>query len=252
MANTPNASFCTACGAEVASGANVCSNCGAKLSKPITKKPWFWIVIVVLVLALGGSMGGNSSSSSSSGSSSAKPDESTSVSNGNATLNITGGSATPSRPSAGKEVTIKAAKAEEGKVFDGWQVTEGDVSLADASAIETTFTMIDGTVSIEAVYRDADQTTTEGTKYADKFTLSTELTSDGYWSYIEGTIVNNSGKDLEYLQVEFTLYDSDGTNIGSAWDNASNVGKGETVKIKAIILADEDVDYYKFADISAW
>ena len=51
-------------------------------------------------------------------------------------------------------VTITADTAAEGKEFAGWNIVEGDVTLADASKAETTFTMGETAVRIEATYKD--------------------------------------------------------------------------------------------------
>ncbi|WP_062320148.1 immunoglobulin-like domain-containing protein [Halolactibacillus sp. JCM 19043] len=53
---------------------------------------------------------------------------------------------------AGETVTIEAATAPEGKQFKGWEVTSGDVTLADATEVETSFVMPGETVEITAIY----------------------------------------------------------------------------------------------------
>lgn len=50
---------CKTCGAEMASNAKTCPQCGAKNKKPIYKKWWFWVLIVIII---GGIIGGSSSS----------------------------------------------------------------------------------------------------------------------------------------------------------------------------------------------
>ena len=58
------------------------------------------------------------------------------------------------------EVTITANAAETGKEFDKWIVVSGDVELDDEKASETTFTMPDKDVKVEATYKDAEVTPT--------------------------------------------------------------------------------------------
>lgn len=106
--------------------------------------------------------------------------------------------------------------------------------------------------SASAPQREIDPHTTEGTKYEDKYTVTSELTSDGWASYVEGILVNKTNKKYNYIQIEFTLYDEDGNNIGSAFDNASNLGAGESWKFKASCLTTDTIGSYKFADISAY
>lgn len=50
---------CKTCGAEMASNAKACPQCGAKNKKPIFKKWWFWVLIVIII---GGIIGGSSGS----------------------------------------------------------------------------------------------------------------------------------------------------------------------------------------------
>lgn len=50
---------CKTCGAEMASNAKTCPQCGAKNKKPIYKKWWFWVLIVIII---GGIIGGSSGS----------------------------------------------------------------------------------------------------------------------------------------------------------------------------------------------
>lgn len=52
---------CRMCGQEIAVNAKICPHCGAKISKPIYKRWWFWLVIVFVGFwALGRSGTGNS------------------------------------------------------------------------------------------------------------------------------------------------------------------------------------------------
>lgn len=43
---------CDSCGAEIATSAKTCPQCGAKVKRPITKKWWFWVVVVVIIAAI--------------------------------------------------------------------------------------------------------------------------------------------------------------------------------------------------------
>ena len=49
---------CTSCGAEIATSAKTCPQCGAKIKRPITKKWWFWVLIVIVAAGI---IGGASS-----------------------------------------------------------------------------------------------------------------------------------------------------------------------------------------------
>lgn len=54
--------YCKLCGAEVTDNkAKKCANCGAKISKPIYKKWWFWVIIalgVIMIASSGGDQNG--------------------------------------------------------------------------------------------------------------------------------------------------------------------------------------------------
>lgn len=55
---------CTSCGAEIATSAKTCPQCGAKVKRPITKKWWFWVLIVIVAAGI---IGGASSGSGNGG-----------------------------------------------------------------------------------------------------------------------------------------------------------------------------------------
>ena len=57
---------CSHCGAEIAAGAKTCPQCGGKVSKPIYKKVWFWILIGILVLGIIGAASGSGSQGTAS------------------------------------------------------------------------------------------------------------------------------------------------------------------------------------------
>lgn len=54
-----NTKKCKSCGEEIAKGAKVCPNCGAKQKKSIFKKWWFWIIVAVIAIAAISSGGNN-------------------------------------------------------------------------------------------------------------------------------------------------------------------------------------------------
>ncbi len=51
--------ICKSCGAQIATSAKTCPNCGAKNKKPLFKRPWFIILVIIVVLGIiGGAMSG--------------------------------------------------------------------------------------------------------------------------------------------------------------------------------------------------
>lgn len=77
------------------------------------------------------------------------------------------------------------------------------------------------------------------------------VTNDGYWDHIEGIVQNNTGRDLDYVQISFTLYDVDGNVIGTAFTNANNIKDGGTWKFDALIT-DENYASFELDEISGW
>lgn len=63
--------------------------------------------------------------------------------------------------------------------------------------------------------------------------------SDEFSRYVVGRVKNNSDKNYSYVQVEISLYDDQGNQIGSTMDNVNNLASGGTWKFKAMILEDE-------------
>lgn len=56
---------------------------------------------------------------------------------------------------------------------------------------------------------------------------------------IVGEAVNNSNREIPYAQVMFNLYDSSDAQIGSAFDNVTNLEPGKTWRFRALVPHDE-------------
>ncbi len=81
------------------------------------------------------------------------------------TISITNGTASVTSAASGEIVTITAAdKSAEKKVFTGWTVNSGNVTLDDSSASTTSFVMGSENVSITANYKAVSTTPSEPTK----------------------------------------------------------------------------------------
>ena len=74
---------------------------------------------------------------------------------------------------------------------------------------------------------------------------------DGGLLYIVGSVRNQSAKQYRYVQVQFTLYDKDGAQVGSALANVTNLEANGLWKFKAIVLEDS-ATVAKFAKATAW
>lgn len=58
----------------------------------------------------------------------------------------------------------------------------------------------------------------------------------GYSASITGVATNTSGRNLSYASIEFSVYDSNGNNLGTALANINNLGKGDTWRFEATLL----------------
>lgn len=89
------------------------------------------------------------------------------------------------------------------------------------------------------------QTSTE------KFTVLEHKTeNDGYWTYITGTVKNNTNKEYTYVQIEVNLYDESGNLINSTLDNINNLEANGTWKFKA--MATDEFATYKIKEVTGW
>ena len=69
-------------------------------------------------------------------------------------VTVTDGTADKAKAAKDETVTVIAAAAPEGKVFDKWEVVSGDVTLADAAKAATTFVMGEKDVEVKATFKD--------------------------------------------------------------------------------------------------
>ena len=77
--------------------------------------------------------------------------------------------------------------------------------------------------------------------------------SNNFSAYIEGKITNNSNKELSYIQVTYSIYDSEGNTIGTCMDNENNLDAHGTWKFKAICLEGvSDISRYELKEITGW
>ena len=53
----------------------------------------------------------------------------------------------------------------------------------------------------------------------------------GWSAEVRGTLVNNTSKTYSYVQIEFSIYDSAGNNLGTALDNVNNIAPGDKLII---------------------
>ena len=82
---------------------------------------------------------------------------------------------------------------------------------------------------------------------------SGSLDEYGALYYIEGYVKNNSDKNYEYVQIEFTAYDSEGNTLGSCYDNTSSLEADGRWKFKASCVDETDkIASYKLKEITGY
>lgn len=86
-------------------------------------------------------------------------------------------------------------------------------------------------------------------------TLSVEYnTYLGYSATIKGVAKNNSKENYSYASVEFSVYDSEGNNLGTALANINNLSSGDSWNFKASLFSFTSTKptRFKLVKINAW
>lgn len=84
------------------------------------------------------------------------------------------------------------------------------------------------------------ETTEATTTAAEKYIISeTKVESNGFSTYVTGILQNNTGNDINYAQISFTVKDKAGNKLGTAFANVNNLKAGENWKFKAMYLGSE-------------
>lgn len=89
----------------------------------------------------------------------------------------------------------------------------------------------------------------------DPYTITDEAedTSNQFSYKITGTLTNNTDRKKEYIQIEYTLYDADGNQVGTALANTNNLKAGGTWKFEAVgSVAPDKVASWERADVSGF
>ncbi|RJP75791.1 MAG: hypothetical protein C4524_11360 [Candidatus Zixiibacteriota bacterium] len=54
-------------------------------------------------------------------------------------------------------------------------------------------------------------------------------------AFIVGEVVNTAPYAFRYVQIQFSLFDEDGAQVGTAWDNINNLEAGGTWRFRATV-----------------
>lgn len=76
-----------------------------------------------------------------------------------------------------------------------------------------------------------------------------EMTTDDFSTKITGKLTNNTDKTYSYVQLTFSLYDSEDALLGTALANVNNLEGGGVWKFEAIGI-ESNVASYKLTDIT--
>ena len=76
----------------------------------------------------------------------------------------------------------------------------------------------------------------------------------GWSAKVRGTLVNNTSKTYSYVQIEFSIYDAAGNNLGTALDNVNNIAPGDKWSFTANLFdfPSNKPASFKLVDITAW
>lgn len=76
----------------------------------------------------------------------------------------------------------------------------------------------------------------------------------GYSAKVVGVAKNVTSRNFSYVSLEFSVYDSSGNNIGTAWANINNLSAGDTWRYEATLIGFSDTKpiSIKLIDITAY
>lgn len=86
-------------------------------------------------------------------------------------------------------------------------------------------------------------------KKAEDLTVEGEITESMNYDMpqFNGTIKNNTDRDMEYVEINIILYDKDNAQIGTALANTNNLKAGGTWKFEALCIDNvSEYDHYEY------
>ena len=179
---------CKTCGADMASNAKACPQCGAKNKKPIYKKWWFYLLIVVIVIAIIGGAGSGGSNPPQASSNNTQDKEASSVS-------------TEAASSSGENIiqsvnnTVSKSKLEE---VSAPKIVEGDFGI---KSIEGSLKNVSGkTLSyVQITFALYDE---DGAQIGSAIANINNLTKDSVWKYSAVALTTNEWSSFEMTEID--------------------------------------------------
>lgn len=109
--------------------------------------------------------------------------------------------------------------------------------------------IIGGCSSTTKTGESGSSDTKQEEKKTEDLTVEGEITSSIEYDTpkFNGTIKNNTDQELDYAEINITIYDKDGAQIGTALDNTNNLKAGGTWKFEAISLDNiSEFDHFEY------
>lgn len=95
----------------------------------------------------------------------------------------------------------------------------------------------------EALEDEDTESTVEGLEL-----LEHELVSDDFSAQVEGVVANNTGDELDYVEVGVVLYNEEGQRIGDSFTNTTDLPDGQEWAFEVLLTEDaDDIDDYDIA-----
>lgn len=79
-----------------------------------------------------------------------------------------------------------------------------------------------------------------------------EVVKDDWSTTITTVVTNNSDVVIDYLEVNYKLYDENGVTIEDSFTNETNIEVGESRKIEIMVIEDEFSDWSWTVASSVW
>lgn len=67
---------------------------------------------------------------------------------------------------------------------------------------------------------------------------------------IVGSVKNTTEREIRYVRISWTLFDSQDREVGTAWTNHTNLGAGAVWRFEALVLND-DARKYRLASLDS-
>ena len=110
--------------------------------------------------------------------------------------------------------------------------------------------------TIEESTEESESSSDESDEASDYTISDVTVDIDEDWDevIIAGTFTNNTDEDMSSVDITYSLYDSDGAQIETAYDYTSDLQAGKSWKFEATAFLDDvsEYDSYELTSVDAW